>query len=317
MTRRTIPVAVRSDRFYRVGVDIGGTNIKVGLVKDGKLEARMSVPTVVHDGPQNAIERTARAIQRLSRDISDCEPKSVGIAIPGLIDGRVLRQARHLPGWNDVQVCEQFEYLLGIPAFLEGDARAAAIGEIYVGLGRAVDRGVALTLGTGLGGATFERIGSEYLLSLPTFAVGMLLAYDPDKAGGAAECYIEDLVSGTAIVKRAVARLSSDYRKLDPNHGAMAVFELAESGDSACQEIVQEAGHHLGLLLADLVNLFNPEEIVIGGGVAAGGSRLLDAAEITLNRFAVPILLAGARVSLSRIAGASGVYGAAYLSFLR
>jgi|ERR1700733_3448873 glucokinase len=317
--RRPIPIDPPDDGALYAGIDFGGTNIKIGFVRNKKIEARASIPTLVDQGPEQAIQRTANQIIQLTQCVggSRAIPAAVGIGVPGLVEGRVLKGARNFPRWNDVPLCDRLERYLAAPTYLETDARVAAIGEIYAGICPPVNRGVVLTLGTGVGGATFERYGNCYVLGSRTSAIGLTVCHDDGRLSGDRHaCYIEDLISAPAIKRRA--RAYREQLHLPPPHpiDAKTVVEWAESGDAACLEVVEDTGRYLGLLLVNIVHLFNPQEIVIGGGVGAAKAILIVAAQQILRKFAVPILLEPVKISFSHIGLDCGIYGAAFLAAL-
>lgn len=258
---------------YAIGVDLGGTNVRLALVGDaGIVGPRTRHATEVARGRDHVLGRLGEAILGLARGLpAGRKVAGVGIGVPGVIDhaaGAVVASA-NFPGWRDVPVAAELARLTGLPVVVENDANAAAVGERRYGAGRPFDSFVLLTLGTG--------IGSGIILD------GRLWRGAHGMAGEAGHVTIDS--SETAVPcgcgnrgcaeryasATAVARMAHEAG-LPAGLDAAAVARLAASGEGpeseTAREIYRRAGRALGVLCASLINILNPHAILVGGGMS-------------------------------------------------
>lgn len=297
-------------------VDVGGTKVEIGVGDHaGKLYATRRIPTPDLGKGDAVTDGIAKALVELAREGGDLKPVAVGIGSPGPLDskaGKLIRPS-NLPGWEGLALVDNLSKRLGVPVFLENDATAAALGEWRYGTGQGTQDMVYVTVSTGIGAGLIAR--------------GQLVRGVGDNAGelghvvvepGGRPCHcglrgcLETVASGTAI-----GRSGEERRKESPllNQAsgpvtAEAVFKAAQAGDPVAQEIIAEATDHLGWGLATLVNLMNPERIVVGGGVSANGEALLGPTRQAMKKYAMPDLLAAAEVVLAGLGADTGVMGA-------
>ncbi len=256
-----------------VGVDLGGTNVRLALVgPDGIVGERVRHATEVARGWDHVIGRLAEAVAAVAAAAPPAAAVAgVGIGVPGVIDharGAVVASA-NFPGWRDVPVGEALARRTGLPVVVENDANAAAVGEQRYGAGRSFRSFVLLTLGTG--------IGSGLILDgrLWRGAAGMageaghvtvVSAADAVPCGCGNRGCAERYASATAVARMArEAGLPGA-----PDAAAVARLageEISAAGETA-REIYRTAGRYLGVLVAGLINIFNPEAILIGGGMS-------------------------------------------------
>ena len=266
-----------------IGVDVGGTKIAAGVVTpEGEILNEVRYPTAA--GRERLVSSIARAIVE-ARD--EYEVGGVCLAVPGTVLSarNKVSDAPNLHAIEGIPLKDELEERTGLAATVENDANAAAWGEFRFGAGSEVDHLIFLTLGTGVGGGV---ISHGILLRGAQGAGGELghvtiQATGPRCACGNHGC-LEALASGTAIARRA-REVASE--KPDSALGRLAVerkvigedvTELARGGDAAALEVLEETGTWLGIGLAGFINVFNPEAIAIGGGVARAGNLILDAA---------------------------------------
>lgn len=275
--------------MYQIGVDIGGTNIKVGLVGEGyRLAQRESIP-FPHEGPQKAAQVIAAAADELLRreGITRAALESVGVVVPGSVDAKGERVIdAHNLGYHDVPLKAlmqaQFE---NIPVYLANDANGAALAELYAGAFRGCKTAVLFTLGTGLGGGII--LGGHMFNGGMNQGVelGHMYLHDGGEHctcgnDGCAEAYC----SATALAregKRAarenseslLAKLSAgEEEKID----AKLVIDCAKQGDAAAKEVFAAYLEHLSAACASIFNLLDPEVVAIGGGVCGAGEFLFE-----------------------------------------
>jgi len=312
-----------------LGIDLGGTKILSAVVDEGgKLLARDHSVTPAEKGEKavlKAIERSvARALEQAGMDVS--ETLAVGIGAPGPSNPNtgVLFRSPNLPGWKDVHVTDILEDMFRKQAFLVNDANAAALAEHRMGSGRGARNLIYITVSTGIGGGVIidNRL---YTGSIGTAGEpGHMTINDkgPPCNCGNHGCW-ETLASGTALAREARKRIQAGGKSLilDKASGdldkvsAETVQEAADDGDELAKELIAELGYYLGVGLANLINLFNPERIVIGGGVSNIGDRLLEPAFETAGKRAYTVAFDAVRFVAAELGRNSGVLGAALYAF--
>jgi glucokinase len=304
-----------------LGVDIGGTNIKVALVsEEGSVLAFSSAPW--SGGPASD---AVRAISDLAQDLIARAPghevAACGVGSAGLVDTGegVVQSSPNLPEWHDVQLRRMVSEALGLPTHIENDANAAAYGEFVAGAARGAENAVLLTLGTGIGGG-FVFGGGLYRGSGFAGEVGhMTIDLDGEQClCGNAGC-LERLANADAVVRNA-RRLLDEGRDsalaVVSGEGLTAgkVGEAAAGGDRVALEALAETGRALGAGLANLVLVLAPDVIVIGGGVAEAGEPLLGPARDEMARRCYVSDASLPRVVRAELGNRAGVVGAALLA---
>uniref|UniRef100_A0A7C4CEW9 ROK family protein n=1 Tax=candidate division WOR-3 bacterium TaxID=2052148 RepID=A0A7C4CEW9_UNCW3 len=325
-----------------IGVDIGGTNIKLGLVDaHGRVTHRLTLATQARRGPGPALERLGRRINELAEVR---RVRSVGVGIAGLVDHvrGVVRLPPNLPGWHGTPVKTILEDLTGLPVAVANDVNAVTLGEWLFGRGKGCRNLFCLTLGTGVGGGI---VADNRLLLGANHAAGELGHTVICAEGAACACggrgCLEAYVSSRAIIERARRLLRRQLRRLAghrnqlrmfPGHAEdpSSIFALvkdrlaavtpreigiaARAGDRLALEVVEETAGYLSIGISNLVALFDPELVIIGGGVSRIGRPLLRA--VRRQVMARIPLFSGRRfeVVLSKLGTNSGILGASRLA---
>ncbi|MEZ4520465.1 MAG: ROK family protein [Thermomicrobiales bacterium] len=308
-----------------LAVDLGGTNLRCGIIdSSGNLIAESSQSSGSDEGPEAVVQRIARLIDLVATDQGIADDVPIGLVAPGPLDLRTgtVRYAPNLKGWSDVPLRAMLEDLSGREVMLGNDANAQALGEFYFGAASGVDNLIYVALGTGLGGGVIaegklidgiDGLGGE----LGHTTVNM----DGPRCTCGSQGCVESYCSGWAIARdgqalvnsnrsAAIARIAGDHPVEAP-----AVSEAASEGDPEAGKILRQAGRALGAGLANFVNIFNPEMIVIGGGLADVGSLLLDPARDAMRQYALPDLVGTLEFRRSALGGKTGIFGAAALVF--
>lgn len=279
MTRNTIAV----------GIDLGGTNLKGGLVDEaGALMARRTGPTNLTDGPKTVVADMVKLIDTMldSAGLKRCDMVGVGVGSPGPLspsEGRIIR-ASNLPGWTNVPLSDILTQAIGKPVKVDNDANVAAFGEYWVGAGRDVEDLVMLTLGTGIGGGV---ILSGRILHGRFENAGELGHMIVDPGGLPCSCgqrgCLERYASADAVARRVVdaikaeksSALSSAVESGEPID-CLRVVDSARTGDKLCLHIWNEACRYLAIACVNIQHAFNPARIVLGGGMSGAGDFLFN-----------------------------------------
>ncbi|TCJ15651.1 ROK family protein [Rubrobacter taiwanensis] len=302
-----------------IGVDVGGTKIAAGLVSSGG-ELLRSVRYPSSGPPEKLLENIARAVLEAGEG---SEVGGVCLAVPGFIlskENKVIFSP-NLRTIEGIPLKEELGRRTGLNVTVENDANAAAWGEFRFGTGRHVDHLVFLTLGTGVGGGVI--IGGE-LLRGAQGAGGELGHVTIQATGPRCNCgnrgCLEAMASGTAIRRRALElaaeRPDSALGQLAAERDLLGedVTRLAREGDEAARRVLEEAGVWLGIGVAGFVNVFNPEMVAVGGGVAEAGDFILEPArrEVQLRSMSPSRDLV--EIRLASLGVRSGMLGAAALA---
>jgi glucokinase len=309
-----------------IGIDIGGTAVKIALVRaDGSLVAHTQTPTQAAAGPAAAVPRIAAAVRGLEREaaLAPGAVRAAGVASAGIIDfeQQLVLDAPNLRSWERYPLAQAMGQALGLPVRLENDVNAMAFGEWRCGAGRGARHLLCVTLGTGVGGGLVLD-GALYRGACG--AAGEVGHITVNRDGPACRCgstgCLERYVGSRYIVERAAQLLQrearpSALRGLAPAEvSARRIATAADEGDALAREVLEETGRWLGVGLASLVNVLNPERIVVGGGVAAAGDWILAPARTTLRQRAMRVPGAAATLVPAALGNHAAVVGAALLA---
>ncbi len=308
-----------------VGVDLGGTKIASALVtEDGRIAAFDVRPTAADEGQEAVLDRMEAGIRAVmaAGGVGPSDLLGIGVAAPGPCDRRtgVLTQPPNLPGWHNVPLKAIFEARLGVRTFLGNDANMAAQGEHRFGAGRHAQNMIYITVSTGIGGGL---ILDGRLYTGADGAAGEVGHMVVDEGSvrcncGNVGCW-ESLASGTALAREAVARIAggaaSSIARLARQSGspvsAQLVYEAAQGGDPLAEELIANVAHYLGVGLMNLVHIFNPDIIVLGGGMMQMGEMLLGPARQVLEERGLELPVRRVRIVVSELGDRVGVLGAA------
>ena len=293
-----------------LAVDLGGTQIRAALVtSDRTVHCRRAIPTADEEGVEAVIGRIIEVAAAVRSDAASeglPEPIGVGISSSGPLDPwrGVVLVAPNLAGWRNIPLAPPVAVALGLPAFLERDTNVAVMAEWRYGAAAGTRSAIYITVSTGIGGGVI--IDGRPLIG-PDGTAGevghMTLELDGPRCGCGGIGHVEAVASGTALAReaRALLRRSADspLGRLAASGGevdAELVARAAALGDTECIALLERAWAAVGALCASLVNLLDPEVIVIGGSIAKHHPRLFEVARLELERRALPILLEGVRI---------------------
>ena len=313
-----------------VGIDIGGTKVAGGLVTPhGRLVKSLIVPTRASEGFKTSFTQIVGLIESLIQEAGGKEKIiGIGMCAPGPINpklGSVINPP-NLPGWRNIQLARRVEKKFGLPAKVENDANAAGLAEVLFGAATGYRDIFYVTVSTGIG--TGIIINKEiYHGKNGVAGEGGHVSIDyrsPYRCGCGTLGCIEALAAGPAMARRSRVRLEQEHtapsllRELTQGHLSRItpkmIEEAARNGDPIAKEILEETGFYLGVWLAGMITLFDPEAIVIGGGVAKIGKPLFDKIRETIPHYTINRLFARKTPLLpAKLQTNVGVFGAASL----
>lgn len=308
---------MNNDQFVLAG-DVGGTNLRVAAVNAEGVVRHLSENPTPRDG--TGADIAAAIIEGAGACIAaldDSKPNAFGLALPALIHykrGTVL-SSPNLPQLNGIDLAQIVAVALGFPVILENDATAAAIGEHWLGSSSSVDNSVFVTLGTGVGGGLILD-GRPYRGADGTAGEIGHICIEPDglACGCGSRGCVEQYASATAIL-RIANELEADAGSAKVYRSSKAVFEAATAGDGLASEAFTRMGRYLGLALAGLVDVLNPEMIVIGGGPSGAWEFFIEPlrGELFARAFRHPA--ESVRIMRASLGESAGIYGAARVGF--
>jgi glucokinase len=312
---------------FVLGIDIGGTNLVVGCVaEDGStLHALASAPTHAEAGASDVVDRLValaqECIARTKREVPGAEILGVGAGAPGPLDTKsgVVLLTPNL-GWVNFPLRQIIHDRLGLPAQLDNDANCAVLGEWWVGAARGTRHAIGITIGTGIGGGL---IFDGRLYHGASDVAGEIGHTTIDTEGRRCKCgnygCLEAYASGPNIALRAIEAMEAGAETRLPSYvggdtskiTAQTVYEAAHDEDALALEVVNDTARFLGAGIANLLNVFNPEVVVICGGVTLAGDRLFVPLRRETARRAFKPAVAACRIVPGELVGTAGVYGAA------
>jgi len=313
--------------MYRLGIDLGGTNIAVGLVNEKfELIKKMSTPTLAQRAPEAILDDMAAVCKKLLAEcgVSACDVESVGIASPGIANTKtgVIEYANNLP-FNNLPIAKMLGERLGVSNIrVANDANAAALGEAVAGAAKGSESSVMITLGTGVGGGI---IIDGKLLSGFNFAGGELghIVIEADGVPcscGRYGCW-EAYSSATALVRMTnekieECRASGRYTKMAEASrvSGRTACDCMRAGDEAAKEVYDKYIHYLAIGLGNVINIFQPEIITLGGGVSGEGQSLIDSLlpEVAKEHYGTG-LVKDSEIRIATLGNDAGIIGAAAL----
>lgn len=310
---------------FRIGVDVGGTNIKIALVgTNGEIVYSNSISTRAEMGYEYTISAMKQAVVDLMKETkTDAKNiEGIGFGFPGQIDYKngIVRFATNIPGWVDVPIEEIFEKEFGIPTRVDNDVRCATLGELNFGAGKGCKNLVCITLGTGIGSGIV--VDGKLVRGASNVAgeighIKLQMNGGPLCGCGDYGCF-EAFASGPSIVAMAQEYIkggkSAKFREMaDPEITPYIVAQAAKEGDVVAKRIFTIMGEYVGFGLASVINLLNPERIIIGGGVADAGEIIFAPIRETISKRAMPIAAAAVEIVPAQLGNMAGVIGASLL----
>ena len=315
-----------------VGVDVGGTNIKIGFVADnGVICHADKIETEAQLGPDNAVERIANELNRIcdATGFDQSDIAAVGLGTPGTMDipKGVILAPPNLPAWRNYPIRDSLSEAVGQPVAYTNDANAAAFGEYWLGSGRQYESIVLLTLGTGVGAGIIMSGNSIDGVNSHGAEAGHSIVDTRDDAricGCGQPGHLEAYASATAVSRRVTERLeagceSSLRESWDANKSlsALDVCLHAERGDLLCNEIIQSTADYLAVGILNLVHIIDPNIVILGGAMDFGGRQsavgkaFIERIRSEFRRMTFPVIAENLKIEFATLSGEAGFVGAA------
>jgi glucokinase len=311
---------------YSLGIDLGGTAIKMGICSsDGRILRHTERPT-----PKGSYKLTLQTFKQMAEELLQDSQLTmediagIGTGLPGFLDinkGYVFELVNL--GWKEIPLKEKMEELFGVPCFIDNDANTAAIGEMWQGAGRGAKELVCITVGTGIGGGLILGGQIYHGVSGMSGEVGHMTVVRRD--GRLCNCgrkgCLETETSATAIAyygSKAAAEEETTLKEILRDKGhitAKDVIDCAKEEDEVSLRILNQVCEHLGFGLAQIANILNPEKIVIGGGVSRAGEFFLARVRNAFSQFALKKINEAVAIVPAELGNEAGLLGAAWLVF--
>ncbi len=314
-----------------VGIDLGGTNIKTALVStEKKVLSKNSRPSNADKGPDAVMDAMAEAVEDLMKETGTARADvlACGIGAPGPMNWQtgVVYSPPNLPGWENVPLAQLMYQRLSIPCFVDNDANVACYGEYWLGAGQGTQSMAVFTLGTGVGGGIV--VFGELLRGIDGTAaeLGHLkVQRDGRRCGCGGLGCLEAYASVTGMVRTAQEHLDENpdsllykqFHDQPDNITGKDLTDAANKGDAFACWVHEETATWLGLGIASLINLQNPERIVLCGGMIAAGDLLFDPVRRVARENAFPVPAKRCEIVPAGLGSDSGVIGAAGCAWTR
>lgn len=320
--RRPIVLEINPNLGYIVGIDMGATHVTLLLTDFSGREIQvMDAPLMIDQGPQVCLAKVNENLHTLIARAGICleKIKAVGVGVPGPIvaEAGMVSGPPIMPGWDGFPIRDTLQNLWGCPVSLSNDADLGALGEWSYGAARGERYVAYLKIGTGVGcGLLLD--GQIYHGS--TGSAGEIGHITIDENGPVCQCgnrgCLEALVGGRALANKAIESVRKGQRSLlseihpVENIAASDIIKAAQRGDLYAQQLMVDAGNHLGTAVSSLVNLFNPGMVVIGGGVAQIGDLLIEPIRHTVQQRSLRVASRAVRITVALLGKRSSVLGA-------
>ncbi|MCF0147094.1 MAG: ROK family protein [Clostridium sp.] len=310
------------EKKYVVGVDLGGTKIYTALVDlDGNIVKEVTVKTEAQKGDSVVLEKIINTIDDVLTGTDINEVKAIGVGSPGPLDveNGLIVYTPNLP-FKNFNIVKPIKEKYKIDTYLDNDANVATLSEYMFGAGKGSKNMVFVTVSTGIGGGAILN-GSLFRGSTSNaLEIGHITVMKggPRCGCGNTGC-AEALASGTAIMKRAKEALESKVETSLRNYEevtAQEVFLEAEKGDKVSKDILNDALSYLGITISNIANSFDPDKIIIGGGVSEAGRIVFDKIDYEMERRCLKTIYNNCKVEKAVLGGKAGVLGAAALAIL-
>ncbi len=315
--RPPIALRLREDDFHLVGVEMGAAHVTIVRTNlRGHLVTNLRQEHDVQDDPDGAMALLGRLLAVTLQGIGGAHVVGIGLAVPSPLDPGIEGQLspRILPAWAGRKPAQEIEELTGLPVFMDNDANLGALAEHWWGMGKEVDDFAFIKVATGVGSGLI--VGGE-IYGGATGIAGEIGHSAIDPHGPVCRCglqgCLEAMVGSGSLLTRLQDLRDASGVPSPPTTELKQLIEAAQAGDTDAIEVVREAGHHLGVAIANLLNLLNPRLVVLGGRLTAAGDLLLAPLREAISARALSTSIDRTEVVLSELGKESVALGAATL----
>ncbi|AGK98668.1 ROK family protein [Clostridium pasteurianum] len=309
---------------YVIGIDLGGTKISGALSDvDGNLLSQYTLPTNAFEGETAVLERVIKVIDKVLNDGNKTaeDIKAIGIGSPGPLDAKngIIITTPNLP-FKNFKLVDPIKEKFGVPTYLDNDGNVAAVGEFVFGAGQGTKNMVFVTVSTGIGGGAVLN-GQVYRGNTSNaLEIGhMTLEKDGPRCNCGNYGCAEALASGTAIGKRGKEAVLGEEPTSLKNYDDVTSYEVfleAKKGDKVASEILDKSLEYLGICVANLIITFDPETVIIGGGVSKGGDIVFDKVKEVVNTRCFKAMAESCKIVPAGLGTDAGVMGAVALAVI-
>jgi glucokinase len=300
-----------------IGVDLGGTNLRTALLtSEGDILDKHKEATHASDGWKEIVKRLIQNIegQQKIANQKGFSVAAVGVGAPGVIqvDKGIVVKSPNFPDWNNLPLKDELEKALRLPVMIENDANAAALGEQWCGAGMGIGSMILLTLGTGVGGGIVLNKQIWHGADGMAGEIGhMTIIPDGRKCGCGNTGCLEMYASARGIVQSYRDAGGAAEMAMQSEITSAQVYREASNGNARAVKVMQDMGRILGIGIANLINIFNPEMVVIGGGVRDAWPLFIDSMRTEIRRRAFEVPAARTQILPSKLGDDAGTVGAA------
>jgi glucokinase len=314
-----------NDPPYFVGVDVGGSSMKGGVVSDtGRPLSSVSLPTEAHKGQEHGLERMCETVRQAvaAAGLPLDQIAAIGVATPGTMDipGGIILDPPNLRPWQNVPVRHHIHATFGVPTAFQNDANAAAYGEYWVGAGKGAHSMVLFTLGTGVGGGIIIGdlvVRGEHSHGAEIGHIKIEIT-NPRQCGCGRWGCLEAYASATSVVKRAREALEQDggrsaLHQILRERGAITARDIFTTApqDALAEKIVEETAFYLAIGATNMMHTIDPDMVVFGGGMIAAGETFLERIRRHVREMAFPVPAAKTQIRYAQLGADAGFIGAA------
>ncbi len=297
-----------------IGIDVGGTNIKAGLVHNNKVIRKVVLPTMADKGPDFCIAQIKKAIKSFQTKVL-----KVGIGIAGIVDSKngIVKYSPNFKGWFDIQLADILRKESGKEVRLLNDVNAVLLGEWQYGAGRGYNNLFLFTVGTGIGGAAVCE--GKMVFGANGFAGEFghtIIKYNGPKCVCGKKGCLERFVGSRYIVQRALSKIKSQrstlrkYKLLTPR----VIAQEARNGDIVALKVFEETGYYIGIGVSNIINLLDPEVVIISGGIARAGRILFESIRKTVRKIVIGNQYRQYKIIPAKLGDNAGILGSAYFA---
>lgn len=303
---------------YAIGIDLGGTSIKYALVdKEGNSSCEGKLPSFATESAEAVTEQLEKAAVTVMESAlrQNIDVKGIGIGSPGIVDATnriILGGAENIVGWERIDLATEMERRTGLPVVVGNDANLMGLGETRYGAARGCSDVVFLTVGTGIGGAVIigGRLFGGYANRGTELGHVPLIADGERCACGAVGC-LEHYASTSALVRRFAARAMERGLEFDSEINGELISRLYSEGEPLAVECMNEHFYYLGRGIAGFVNIFSPQRVVIGGGLAESGPVYLEKIRENVRNNVIADCAVNTEIVTAQLGNRAGLIGAA------